>query len=816
MGRILVIAEKPSVARDIAKVMNCKKTSDGYIEGSNYIITWCVGHLVQLYEPEEYDIKYKKWSFNTLPIIPEVFKLKPNPKTSKQFSVVKKLMKSPEIDSLICATDAGREGELIFRYAYMLSGCNKEFNRLWISSMTDAAIKDGFKALKAGKEYDNLFQSAKCRSESDWLVGMNASRAFSIKYNSNLSIGRVQTPTLALLVNRHIERQNFKPEEYFEIKAKFDNFMGTWFDESTKEKRISNKEKAQSIADKVKGKSGIIKDIKDEEKKENAPQLFDLTELQRSCNKKFGFSASKTLDIVQNLYEKKLVTYPRTDSKYLTKDLVPTLKIRVNAIKNPEYTEITNYIKKLPDLNLGKKYIDDSKVNDHHAIIPTEERANLNNMSPDEKKVYDIIIKRFLGIFLPPYEYLITNIISTVEEESFISRGKTIKKLGWMSLYKDEKETKNDEDNDEQMLPECSPQDIINVKNVKIYEKQTKAPSLYTEASLLSAMEHAGKFIDDEELKEQLKAGGLGTPATRAAIIERLIKVGYIKREKKNLIPTEKGINLINILPNEIKSPELTGKWEKALSLMEKGQYSHIKFMDSIVNYSNFLIEEAKKGKDIEFEREIKIKQSLGKCPICGANVVETQKGFGCSNWKTKGCKFTIWKDDRNLAYFNKKITATMVKAILKNNSITIKGLTNPKNQEKFDCDAILVEENGYWHVKVNLGNNIDASIIPDKSSKRITTEYICPACKVGHLQYSENDKFHGWGCERWREGCKFSIPFTKCGIKLDDQLVDIVNKGETEIIQNFKSQKGNVFSAKLVVKEGKLDMVFAEKSKNS
>lgn len=815
MGKTLVLAEKPSVAKDIAKVLNCRSSSDGFIEGTNYIVTWCVGHLVQLCEPEEYDIKYKKWSFDTLPIIPDRFKLKPNSKTFKQFKIVKELMNSSEIEDIICATDAGREGELIFRYTYNLSGCRKPFKRLWISSMTDSAIREGFNNLKPGREYDNLYFSAKCRSESDWLVGMNASRAFSIKYNANLSIGRVQTPTLAILVNRHMERANFKPQDYWEVIVKYDGFSGLWFDKTTRETRIFDKSNAQEIANKVNGKMGKISDIKKEQKKDPAPQLFDLTELQRTCNKKFGYPASKTLNVVQNLYEKKLVTYPRTDSKYLSRDIIPTIKDRLNAIRESSLVETVDYINKKQDLSLGKRYVDDAKVSDHHAIIPTEQGANINSLSPEERRVYDIITRRFVAIFLPLFEYTVTSIISNVENEFFISKGKTIQSLGWMGLYKDDRKTEDDENGDEQSLPSLNEGDNVNVKAVKLEQKQTKAPPLYTEASLLSAMEHAGRFVDDEELKEQLKEGGLGTPATRAAIIERLIKVGYVVREKKNLIPTEKGINLISILPNEIKSPELTGKWEKALSQMAKGQYSTEKFINSIINYSKFLIEEASSIKSVQFQRETRRKYPVGKCPLCGAPVIETSKGWSCSKWKETGCKFTLWKEDKVLQYFGKKLTQTMVKELLKKGKAHAKGLVNPKTKQKFDKDIMLVHENQYWNIKVDfesskVNNNISADGQENKSP--VPTEYICPSCKEGHFTISNSDKFKGYSCDRWREGCRFSIPAELCGIKLEDYVKQIVNHGYTDLIEGFKSQKGNVFSAKLVVKNGRLEMEFGNR----
>jgi len=813
MGKILVLAEKPSVGRDIARVLGCTNKCEGYITGEKYIVTWCIGHLVQLYEPEDYDKKYKTWSMDNLPIIPEVFKLKAASGTSKQFNIVKKLMNSSEVDSIICATDAGREGELIFRYTYALAKCNKPFNRLWISSMTDAAIKKGFMDIKPGTDYDCLYSSAKCRSESDWLVGMNASRAFSLVYNSKLSIGRVQTPTLAIIVNRHFERENFKAENYYEVCIKYDGFTGTWYNESAKDTKIKDKSHAQAIADKVKGKEGIVKDIKNEPKKELPPQLFDLTELQRASNRRYGFSASKTLNIVQNLYEKKLVTYPRTDSKYISEDIVPTLMDRVNSVRKPEFTSVTSYIEKLQDLNMGKRYVDNKKVSDHHAILPTEQPPRPGSMSADEEKIYDIIARRFLSMFMPPYEYTVTTLLSTVEGEAFISKGKTVQRLGWKYLYdNDATEGKKAK---EESLPSLNMGDSLKNKGVKVEEKQTKPPALYNEATLLSAMENAGRFVEDEELKEQLKEGGLGTPATRAGIIERLIKVGYIKREKKNLIPTEKGINLISIVPDNIKSPELTGSWEKALSLMAKGQYDPKAFMDSIKEYSISLINEAKScTKAVHFEREFKKKTPAGKCPACGAPVMENSKGWSCSAWKTKNCKFTIWKEDKFLARYNKTVTATMAKSLLKSGTAEAKGLTNPRTQEKFDSIVKLVHSNGYWNIvladeSVEAGGStpsVKKEPAPVKA-KVTPTEYTCPVCRKNYLSFSDGPKFKGWGCHGWKDGCKFSIPFQLYGVNLEKYVPQISSKGSTDVINDFISKDGKPFSARLKAKNGRLEL---------
>lgn len=811
MGKILVLAEKPSVGRDIARVLGCTNKGEGYIAGEEYIVTWCIGHLVQLYEPEDYDKKYKAWSMDTLPIIPETFKLKASPGTIKQFNIVKKLMNSRDVDSIICATDAGREGELIFRYTYTLTKCTKPFSRLWISSMTDSAIRKGFKEIKPGSDYDCLYNSAKCRSESDWIVGMNASRAFSLVYNSNLSIGRVQTPTLAILVNRHFERENFKAENYYDVMIKYEGFTGTWYNEASKDTKIKDKSQAQAIADKVKGKDGMVKDLKNELKKELPPQLFDLTELQRACNRKYGFSASKTLDIVQSLYEKKLVTYPRTDSKYISEDIVPTLMDRINSVKRPEFASVTSYIEKLPGLNMGKRYVDNKKVSDHHAILPTEQPPKAGSLSPDEEKLYDIIARRFLSIFMPPYEYTATTLLSTVDGETFISKGKTVKRLGWKYLYNNDSHSEDREDKEES-LPALSMGASLKNKGVKVEEKQTKPPALYTEATLLSAMENAGRFVDDEELREQLKDSGLGTPATRAGIIERLIKVGYIKREKKNLIPTEKGINLISIVPDNIKSPELTGSWEKALSLMAKGQYDPKVFMASIKDYSISLINEAKSGtKPVHFERDYKKKAPVGKCPACGSPVMENSKGWSCSAWKTKGCKFTIWKEDKLLARYNKTVTATMAKSLLKNGTAEAKGLTKPDTREKFNSTVKLVQSTGYWNIV--LANEPGTTPSPTHDKAKVTpTRFLCPVCKKNYLSFSDGPKFKGWGCHGWKEGCRFSIPFQLYGVNLAQYLPDIVDKGSTDVINGFKNKDGKTFSAKLIVNNGRLEMVLSQK----
>lgn len=653
MGKILVIAEKPSVARDIAKVLKCSKKGNGCLIGEEYIVTWAVGHLITLLEPEEYDIKFKKWRYETLPIIPDKMGLKPIDQTKDQFEIVKRLINSEEVDSLICATDSGREGELIFRYIYEMARCKKSFKRLWISSMTDAAIIEGFKKLKAGEEYDNLYYSAKCRSEADWLVGMNASRAFTIRYNTLLSIGRVQTPTLAILVERQKEINAFVAQEYYEITADFNNFKGTWFDRDSKDTKIPDKTKADQIVGKIIDNAGKIVDVETEDKRQPPPLLYDLTELQRDANKKLGFTAKKTLSVAQELYEKrKLITYPRTDSRYLSHDMVPKLKHILNRINVDRYAQYAEYVLKLNELHVSKRIVDDSKVTDHHAIIPTDHRINLGSLTGDELKIYDLIVRRFISVFYPNYLYTLTKIISEVQNELFETKGKTVTQFGWMELYKNDEKNDKEKDQEEQELPAVNIGDEVKVKDAVVQKKKTKAPSPYTEASLLSAMENAGRFVEDEELKEQLKEGGLGTPATRAAIIERLIQVGYLSRKGKGLIPTEKAMKLIEIVPMELKSPETTGKWEKGLSSISKGKLTSTRFMESITRYVKYIVQKSKEANaNVIFEDANKSKQkyvpksSIGICPNCGTgHILEHSKGFYCTNWK-QGCKFSLWKD---------------------------------------------------------------------------------------------------------------------------------------------------------------------------
>ncbi len=640
MGKVLVIAEKPSVGRDIARVLGCREKGDGLLAGGNYIVSWAVGHLAALCNPEDYNPAWKKWSMETLPIMPEQMQLQAVVSGRAQLAVLKKLLRSPEVESLICATDSGREGELIFRYIYQLCGCRKPFRRLWVSSMTDEALREGFASLRPGADYDNLFASARCRSEADWLVGIHARRAYTLKYNTLLSIGRVQTPTLAIIVARAQEIAAFVPEEYWELRADFaladgQTYWGVWQDKQGKTRLVGPQaaEQAKALQAAVKGRPAQVLQVGREEKSQPPPLLYDLTELQRDCNRRYGYSAQKTLDIAQSLYERrKLLTYPRTDSRYLSDDLAPHLAGRVQRLAGlAQFSDLAAPLLGQP-LPLSKRIIDNSKISDHHAIIPTEGNLRLEGLTPDELRVFRLVALRFLAVFYPPYRYAVTKVLTQVQTEAnpqgelFASRGQEVLQAGWQAVYqqlqaREAAETppkktataKKSAKEDDQQLPSLQEGQPAQVLAVKSSRKKTQPPKPYTEAGLLSAMENAGRFVEDEALREQLKENGLGTPATRAAIIERLLKVGYIRRQGKNLLPTEKGERLMEVVPPELKSPETTGKWERGLSAIAGGRMTDEVFMASIRRYVQYLVHDCRtSNRFVRFPEEPRRYKSAG------------------------------------------------------------------------------------------------------------------------------------------------------------------------------------------------------------
>lgn len=659
----LVLAEKPSVAREIARVLKCNNKQKGYLEGNQYVVTWALGHLVTLAEPEDYDIKYKQWRMEDLPMLPEKMKLKVIKQTSHQYQVVKGLMNRGDIKDLVIATDAGREGELVARWIMEQARWKKPFKRLWISSQTDAAILDGFAHLRPGREYDSIYAAAVCRAEADWVIGLNVTRALSCKYNAQLTAGRVQTPTLAMIVQREEEIKKFKPVDYWTIRADFGDYYGDWRDRKN-QGRIFEQARAEAILEKVKGKAGVIQEIKKESKSEAPPLAYDLTELQRDGNRRLGWSAQKTLSVLQNLYEThKIVTYPRTDSRYITRDIVPTLPARLQAMQAPPYTD---FIRPLlgQKLQPGKRFVDDSKVTDHHAIIPTEQKLNPAALSVDEKKLYDLIARRFLAVLYPAYRYEQITITTVVEGEIFVSRGILIKDQGWRALNSKvmEKEEGQDDHLPEQTLTEQKQGAHKKIENARLNRSKTRPPARYTEATLLTAMESPGKFIEDEELREAMKGSGLGTPATRAEIIEKLFNTFYIERQGKELMPTAKGIQLIELAPAALRSPELTAQWEQHLTDISRGRDNKNRVIAAIREDAKQMVQTVSQS-DSEYKPT---NVSKTKCPACGKNMllVNGRKGKmlvcqdrSCGHRQPeKEIEEDIFRKSKNTARVNQKL----------------------------------------------------------------------------------------------------------------------------------------------------------------
>lgn len=632
MGKILVLAEKPSVARDIGKVLKCNINGKSYLEGDKYVITWALGHLVTLADPDIYDINLKKWSMDTLPMLPKKMELTVIPKTAKHFGEVRKVMKRNDIDELVLATDPAREGELVGRWIIEKVGFRKPIKRLWISSQTDKAIIDGFKRLKPGNDYLNLYQSAVCRAEADWLIGLNVTRALTCKYNAQLSAGRVQTPILSMIIEREEEIKRFKPKEYYIITGKTKDFKLQWQNKDGNPK-IFDENFAKEVLMKVTGKSGKIIDVEENNRKQYSPALYDLTELQREANRIYGYSAKETLSIMQRLYDNyKVLTYPRTDSRYISSDIVPTLPDRLKAISFGQYGKIANGILKNKIVS-HRGFVDDRKITDHHAIIPTEERMNISNLNNEERNIYNMVIKRFLSVMLPPFEYLQITIKAEVNGEIFTAKGKIVKSKGWKTVYdSDENLEENNEDKNaeglkDQILPMIKKGDNISFVSVDLQKLQTKPPTRFNEATLLSAMENPQKYVQmDSELSKTLgETGGLGTVATRADIIEKLFNSFYIEKKGKEIIPTSKGRQLIDLVPDELKSPLLTAKWERELDLISRGKMDGNTFVEKMKQYTEKLVKIVKNSTD----KYIHDNLTGNKCPACGKYMLEVKSKTG-------------------------------------------------------------------------------------------------------------------------------------------------------------------------------------------
>ncbi|HDR7799341.1 TPA: DNA topoisomerase III [Bacillus tropicus] len=623
MSKSVVIAEKPSVARDIARVLKCDKKGNGYLEGRKYIVTWALGHLVTLADPESYDVKYKKWNLEDLPMLPERLKLTVIKQTGKQFNAVKSQLLRKDVTEIIVATDAGREGELVARWIIDKVRINKPIKRLWISSVTDKAIKDGFANLKPGKVYDNLYASAVARSEADWYIGLNATRALTTRFNAQLNCGRVQTPTVAMIANREDEIKNFKAQTYYGIEAQTTNQLKLTWQDANGNSRSFNKEKIDGIVKGLDKHNATVVEIDKKQKKSFSPGLYDLTELQRDANKKFGYSAKETLNIMQKLYEQhKVLTYPRTDSRYISSDIVGTLPERLKACGVGEYRSLAHKVLQKP-IKANKSFVDDSKVSDHHAIIPTEGYVNFSAFTDKERKIYDLVVKRFLAVLFPAFEYEQLTLRTKVGNETFIARGKTILHAGWKEVYENRFEDDDvTDDVKEQLLPRIEKGDTLTVKLIMQTSGQTKAPARFNEATLLSAMENPTKYMDtqNKQLADTLKStGGLGTVATRADIIDKLFNSFLIEKRGKDIHITSKGRQLLDLVPEELKSPTLTGEWEQKLEAIAKGKLKKEVFISEMKNYTKEIVSEIKSS-DKKYKHD---NISTKSCPDCGKPMLE-------------------------------------------------------------------------------------------------------------------------------------------------------------------------------------------------
>ena len=628
----LVIAEKPSVGRDIARVLHCNKKTNTYIEGKDYIVTWALGHLVTLADPEQYGEQYKTWNMDTLPMLPEHWKLVVIKQTGRQFHAVKELIFRKDVSDIIIATDAGREGELVARWILNKAGNQKPLKRLWISSVTDKAIREGFQNLRPGKSYEPLYRAAVARAQSDWVVGINATRALTCKYNAQLSCGRVQTPTLAMIAAREEEIRTFKPVPYYGLKAAVGGITFTWTDARSGSSRSFDKDRIQAIKQ-ASAPSLLVTDVRKKLKKTFAPALYDLTALQREANQKFGFSAKQTLNIMQRLYENhKVLTYPRTDSRYLTTDIVPTLKERLKACAVGPYSKIAGRLS-MQKLQANKSFVNDSKVSDHHAIIPTEQFVQLDHMSNEERKIYDLVVRRFLAVLSPACEYEETSISGTIGKERFSAKGNFIKSAGWREVYESGYTDGEDEDEEQTTfsqisLPDVQKGETLPVTALTITEGKTKPPACFTEGTLIAAMENPVKYLkhkDKDVVKTLGETGGLGTVATRADIIEKLFNSFLMEKKGNEIHITSKGKQLLSLVPSDLKSPELTASWEMRLQAIAKGKESDKTFMKEIDNYTKALIQEIKSA-DGTFRHD---NMTRTKCPECGKFMLEVNGKHG-------------------------------------------------------------------------------------------------------------------------------------------------------------------------------------------
>ncbi|MCE5222854.1 DNA topoisomerase 3 [bacterium] len=787
--KTLIITEKPSVARDMAKVLGSFTNKNNYLESDRYIISWAYGHLLELVSPEQYDPAYKFWTLQKLPILPATFLLQPIPSSEKQLKELMSLIKSKQTEKIINACDAGREGELIFRNLLSYSKTKKSHQRLWLSSMTQEAIEKAFQNLQDGSHYDSLADAAKCRSESDWLVGINATRAITRRCGDLFSVGRVQTPTLSIMVEREKEIQAFVNRTYFEVTATFQTdspkiiYTGKWIQPpppSENQHEIPDKKTAEALCRKIEGQPACVIEMKRKETRELPPLLFDLTELQREANKRFSFSASRTLSIAQTLYEeKKMITYPRTDSRYLPSDMKAELPEILQSLSHEtELSDLAHLALQKGNKNITSRVINNAKITDHFAIIPTKKTPSLANLKPDEKKIFDLIVRRFIGVFFDPAIYDEVFLITECASEKFESKEKTLLKEGYRIVFQDTPQQNH--------LAALSKQTTSHVLSSDREEKETKPKPRYTEATLLSAMQGAGKFIEEEDLKEAIKDKGIGTPATRAQIIERLIEVEYIQRSGKELIPTEKGqylIQLLNAIPlPELSSPELTGQWEKKLIAIEKEKLTAQKFMKEMETFTSEMIA---KIKSADFDKLEGV--TIGICPICQDKVIEKGKLFLCRN---KECTLKIGK-----RILSASITKEIVKSLLTDKR-SPKPLWFKSSQGKKFQAYLLLQADG----------NIQFEFI---DLHKVVSDETIGSCPICHGDIIETTGY--FECKA--ENCQFKVNKSILGRSMKKEEIEtLLEKKKTKKLSGFWSKKGKPFSASLKVNEqGKVEFDFGE-----
>ncbi len=846
----VILAEKPSVAKDIAAVVGATTKRDGYFEGNDYAVTYAFGHLVTMAEPEEMNAAWgKPWRLKQLPMIPVEWKYRVVEKSAQQFNVIKKLFLNPATTSIICATDAGREGEHIFRLIYQLTGVQKTVERLWISSLTAEAIKDGLSKLRSSKDFDSLADAAAARSQADWVIGLNFTRAYTTINNQLCTIGRVQTPTLALIVDRQTAIDAFKSAKFYEILSTFEpGFLARYITPATAEvepqTRLHDKALAQSIVKAVEPEPhGVVQSVITTEKKTKAPALYDLLTLQKDANKRFGYTAQETLNIAQSLYEEfKLLSYPRTESRHLSTDMVGELpRILSGILKGPLATkEVLQAFAQenivpggitaaLIKPKLTKSYVDDGKLTDHHAIIPTHNSLPAN-LPDKQRNVYNLVATRFLSIFLPPEVRDETTAIITMADHLFRAKGFIIKEIGWTVLSsksgnEDEKEDNEnsdkpgkkkakDKDEDAQQLPPLVKGQQVGKRKVELKEGKTSAPKPYDDSSLLTAMKNAGQELDDEDLAAYMKQKGLGTPATRASIIERLLQTGYVERNKKALLPTDKGKALIGQVHVELKDIALTAIWEQRLADMQDGKLKPESFDHDIAELVRRILPDVTADGGSGLSVPPSDGSSLGTCPLCKKGYVRiTAKGAGCNRWK-EGCTFMIWKEQRG-----KELSDAQMKELVANGQTkVIKGFKKKDGSAKYDARLFLNEEG---KIQYDISGNESAVANKDSANQNSLPPGSpgsgtagssaqgtgtmgplgqCPQCQAGTVRQTPK----GAGCGRWREGCTFTIWRTVFGKELtDEQIKDLVLKKRTELIKGFKKKDGSgTYDAHLMVSD--------------